>query len=65
MTGMEISEPNTVVLRLRFSTSRRKRGRSFKPSKAEVLRRVVDSSIAPASMNSQLLWGRVSLARAS
>ena len=55
MTGILISVPSTVVEMSRSVTSRRKRGRSVRSSKADRLRRVVNSSIAPASMNSQLL----------
>ena len=41
---------------------RRKRGRMVRSSKAERLRAVVNSSMAPASINSQWLWGRLALA---
>ena len=64
-TGMLTFSPNTVVEMSRSPMSRRKRGRRVRDSKADRLRRVVNMSMAPASMVSQSLWGSVSLARSS
>ena len=58
ITGKLMSVPCTVVAILRSVVSRRNRGRRVRDSKAERLRAVVISSIEPASMNSQLLWGQ-------
>ena len=62
---MLIFSPSTVVEMSRSPMSRRKRGRSVRSSKADRFRRVVNSSMAPASMKSQVSWDRVSLALAS
>ena len=64
-TGMLIFSPKTVVERFLSSTVRKKRGRRVSASKAVRLRRVVNMSMAPASMVSQSLWGRVSFALSS
>ena len=65
MTGRLTGWPRRVVERERWEMSRRKRGRRVRSSKAVRLRRVVISSMAPASMKSQTGLGRTCLARAS
>ena len=65
MTGMLIFWPKTVVEISLSVMSRKNRGRSVKASKADRLRRVVNMSMAPASMKSHVLWDRVSLALSS
>ena len=64
-TGMLMSVPSMVVAILRSSTLRMKRGRIVSWSNALRFRLVVNSSMAPASIKSQLSWGKASLALAS
>ena len=65
ITGKLMSFPSTVVEIFRSVVSRRKRGLSVSASNAVRFRAVVRSSIAPASTNTQLLWGITCLARSS